>query len=137
MPNDESRGYGLVELLLVCGLLATLSGMAIPELRTALDDYQTAGAARYLSARLQQTRMEAVKRSTDVAMRFVQTAEGFTYAVMWTATGMAFERRTSIAGSIGSSVRPNGCRISSPVSMSVCWRTSRGSTGDHHPEPIR
>jgi hypothetical protein len=81
MRHGVSCGYVFVELLLVCGLLATLAGMAIPELRTAMDDYQTAGAARYLSARLQRTRMEAVKRSSDVALRFVQVNGGWSYAV--------------------------------------------------------
>jgi hypothetical protein len=79
--RTASRGYAFVELLFMCALLATLGGMAIPELRTAVDDYRTAGAARYLSARLQRMRMEAVKQSADVAMRFMPTAEGFNYGV--------------------------------------------------------
>jgi len=81
MFYNSSHGYSLAELVFVCGLVATLSGIAIPELLTAMDDYRTAGAARYLSTRLHQARMEAVKRSADVALRFVASSEGFTCTV--------------------------------------------------------
>lgn len=79
--TGRSGGYSLVELVFVCALVATLSGLAIPGTLTALDDYRTAAATRYLVLRMQQARKEAVRRSADVALRFVQTADGFTYAL--------------------------------------------------------
>lgn len=77
----EASGYSLVELLFVSGLLVTLSGMAVPELLNGLDDYRAAGAARYVSTRMQRVRMEAITRGLEVAMQFTQVGAGYTYAV--------------------------------------------------------
>lgn len=75
------NGYSLVELSFVIALVATLTGVAVPQVLTALDDYRTAGAARYVATRVQRMRMEAVMRSTTVAMQFVETDGGVTFAV--------------------------------------------------------
>ena len=80
MVTYAVSGYSLVELVFTIGLMTTLSGMAVPQIMTAMDDYRTAGAARYISTRMHQTRMEAVKRSADVALQFAQTAQGIGYA---------------------------------------------------------
>lgn len=80
MFTYAANGYSLVELVFVIGLMTTVSGMAVPPIMTAMDDYRTSGAARYISTRMYQTRMEAVKRSADVALQFTQTARGIGYA---------------------------------------------------------
>ena len=72
-------GYSLIELLFVMSAAATVSGMAIPQLLAALDDYRTAGAVRYISTRIQRIRMEAVSRSTNMAIEFVQAGTGYSY----------------------------------------------------------
>jgi type II secretory pathway pseudopilin PulG len=74
-------GYTLLELVFASALVATVSGIAAPQLGAALDDYRTTGAARYLASRLQQTRMEAVVRSAEVAVQFLDTADGVRYTV--------------------------------------------------------
>jgi type II secretory pathway pseudopilin PulG len=79
--HRSSRGYSLIELTFVSGLIVTLSGMAVPQVLTAIDEYRTAAAVRYLTTRLARARMEAVVRSTDVAVRFIQAGEGDSYAV--------------------------------------------------------
>ena len=81
MCGEEASGYSLVELLFVSGLIVTLSGMAFPELLNGLDDYRAAGAARYLSTRMQRVRMEAITRGIEVAIQFTQVGAGYTYAV--------------------------------------------------------
>ena len=73
-------GSTLVEVLFVSTLVVTLTGIAVPQALVALDDVRAAGAARYVSARLQRARMEAVMRSADVAIRFTSTAAGYSYA---------------------------------------------------------
>jgi len=70
-----------VELVFVAGLVVTVSGMAVPQVLSGLDEYRTAGAARYVSARMQRARMDAVMRSTEVAIEFTQVGGGYTYAV--------------------------------------------------------
>ena len=73
-------GYSLLELVFVMGLVVTVSGMAAPQLLSGLDDHRTAGAARYISARMQRARMDAVMRSIEVAIQFTPTGSGYTYA---------------------------------------------------------
>ena len=91
--TDASRGYSLIELTFAVGLVVTLSATAVPPLLTNLDDVRTAGAVRYMSARLQATRMEAVQRSADVALRFTQTAGGYAYAVYLDGNGNGVRTR--------------------------------------------
>jgi hypothetical protein len=74
-------GYSLVELVFVAGLVITASGIAVPQFLSGLDEYRTAGAARYVSARMHRARMDAVMRSSEVAIQFTQTGGGYTYAV--------------------------------------------------------
>ena len=74
-------GYSVVELVVVACAMATIGSMAIPQVRASLDDFRTAGAARYISARLQRARMEAVTRSADVALKVTETSSGYSYAV--------------------------------------------------------
>lgn len=80
--REASRaGYSLLELMFALGLSATISAAAAPQLLSSVDDVRAAGAVRFLSARLQQVRMEAIARSADVALQFSQAAGGYTYAV--------------------------------------------------------
>lgn len=76
-----SGGYSIVELVFVAGTIATVGSMAVPQVRASLDDFRTAGAARYISARLQRARMDAVIRSADVGLQVTQTTSGYSYAV--------------------------------------------------------
>jgi type II secretory pathway pseudopilin PulG len=77
----SERGYTFLELLFVLSAFATLSGIAVPQLLSGLDAYRTSGAARYLAARIQRARIEAIARSTNVAMQFVQSGSGYSFAV--------------------------------------------------------
>jgi len=79
--SSTGRGYSLLEVLFVLGMIVTLSAVAVPQSLTGLDDFRTIGATRYISARLQRARMEAVMRSAEVAMQFVATPQGYSYAV--------------------------------------------------------
>jgi type II secretory pathway pseudopilin PulG len=71
----------VLELLFVLGLAATLSAMAIPTIGTSLDEMRTVAAARYLAARLQQARMEAVRRTRSTAVRFTGEGPSSAYVV--------------------------------------------------------
>jgi type II secretory pathway pseudopilin PulG len=80
-PMLSGAGYSLLELMFALSLILTLSGMAIPPILMALDDFRAYGAARYVSSRLQQTRMEAVFRTSNAAMRFSRIDGSYAYAV--------------------------------------------------------
>jgi len=77
----SASGSTLLEVLFACGIIVTATGIAVPQALVSLDDFRAAGAARYMSARLQRARMDAVMRSADVAIKFTQTAAGYSYAV--------------------------------------------------------
>jgi len=77
----RSRGYSLLEVMMVMALSVTLSAAAVPEYLAAVDEVRASGAVRYVSARLQRARMEAVMRSAMVGMQFTQTSGGYSYAV--------------------------------------------------------
>jgi type II secretory pathway pseudopilin PulG len=73
--------FSLIELLFALGLAATLTGVAVPVVTRSLDDMRTAGAARYVAARLQQARIDAVSRTRDTAMQFTSTGSTYAFAV--------------------------------------------------------
>jgi type II secretory pathway pseudopilin PulG len=74
-------GFTLLELAFALGVVAIVTGVAVPLLTASIDDDRTAGAVRYLATRLQQVRMESVTRGTNVAMRFVADGGSYLYAV--------------------------------------------------------
>jgi hypothetical protein len=77
----RAAGYSLIELMFALGVMVTLAGMAMPQILAGLDDYQTYGAVRYMSGRLHETRMMAVTRSVNTAMRFSSTGRSYSYAI--------------------------------------------------------
>lgn len=78
---STAKGFSFVELLFVTALFATLTAIAVPQMLAGLDEWRTAGAARYLSSRLYQARMEAAVRTTNTAIRFVSVGSSYEYAV--------------------------------------------------------
>jgi type II secretion system GspH-like protein len=70
----RTAGVTLVELLFTLTLLAIAIGMAVPVTTVVFDQIRTAGAARYLAGRILSARMEAIKRSTPVGLRFQPSA---------------------------------------------------------------
>ena len=84
---ETDRGYSLLELLFVIALGITMGAAAIPQYLAALDDFRTSGATHYVSTRFQRARMEAVMRSTSVAIHFSQISGGYSYAVYLDGNG--------------------------------------------------
>jgi type II secretory pathway pseudopilin PulG len=69
--------FSLIELLFVLGVAATLTAGAAPALSAGLHEMRAAGAARYVSARLQQARLRAITRSRDVALEVRHDSTGY------------------------------------------------------------
>jgi prepilin-type N-terminal cleavage/methylation domain-containing protein len=80
MRASPPRGYSLIEVIFVLAIVSTLIGATMMQLHASVDDYRAAGAARFLATRVQQTRMEAIARSTNVALQITLTTVGFSYA---------------------------------------------------------
>jgi type II secretory pathway pseudopilin PulG len=81
MSARGALGYSIIELAVAVGLIVTATATALPRMLAGFDEARVAGAARYLSARFYDTRIEAVTRSAEVALRFTATNAGFVYAV--------------------------------------------------------
>ena len=70
MGAPHERGAALIDVVFSAGLIAVLSSIAIPLLHASRQHDAARSAARYLAARLQQTRVEALRRNVAVALRF-------------------------------------------------------------------
>ena len=70
----------LGELAVVLAITGTVSAVALP-LMTNLDDARVAGAARYMSSRLAEARMDAVLRTREVAVRFTPADGTYSFTV--------------------------------------------------------
>jgi type II secretory pathway pseudopilin PulG len=83
----STYGYSLIELLFALGLIVTLGAIAVPQLLMSVDDVRAAGAVRYMATKLHQVRMEAVVRSSDVALYVVQASGGYRFATYLDGNG--------------------------------------------------
>jgi len=70
----------IAELAVVCGVIGTVTATTLP-LVAGLDDARVAAAARYMSSRLAESRMEAIARGRDVAIRFVPAGASYSFTV--------------------------------------------------------
>jgi hypothetical protein len=61
-------------------LLATVVSIALPAFSDAVDAYRTASAARYVAGRVNLARMDAVKRNTNVGLKFEEAGSDYTFA---------------------------------------------------------
>jgi len=82
-----SRGYSLLELLMAITILVIVSAMAVPILWSSVEYSRTAAAARYLASRLAMSRMEAVKRSSYVALRFERQSSSYRFSTYLDGNG--------------------------------------------------
>jgi len=71
--------FSLLDMMFGLALSATLAGMSVAHTLGALDDMRAVAAARYVSSRLQQTRVEAIQRGHRAALRIDQVANGYAF----------------------------------------------------------
>jgi type II secretory pathway pseudopilin PulG len=76
----SERGLTVLELLFVIAIGVTLTAIAVPLLGSSLDAIKTTSAARYLEGRIMLARMEAIKRSRAVGLRFQPSEGDYLYA---------------------------------------------------------
>ena len=70
----------LGELAVACGIIGTVTATAVP-LVGRLDDTRVEAAARYMSSRLSESRMEAIARGREVAIRFTSVGSSYNFTV--------------------------------------------------------
>ena len=101
LVQGGTAGYSFLELIFALGLIVTVVATATPQLMLTVDDARAAGAARFVAAKLRETRMNAIARSTDVGLEFVSTPSGYTYAAYIDGNGNGIrtaEIRTGVDG---------------------------------------
>jgi prepilin-type N-terminal cleavage/methylation domain-containing protein len=83
----NSRGFTLLEVLLVATVAAVLAAVSMPMALTALRAYRLNGAARELSNEISAMRLQAVTKNREMRMRLNCPDAGMYRAVEWTGTG--------------------------------------------------
>jgi len=74
---SKSRGFSLIELLIVVGIILVLSGIAMPNLFRAIRSYQLESAGRQVGNMILRARYEAMQRNRRVCTVFQRVgAEG-------------------------------------------------------------
>ncbi len=104
-PPGPASGFTLIEILLAAALLVTLTAIALPFFGRAIEAHRAHAAARYLAGRFALARLEAVKRSRRVGLRFDGDAPetAWTTYVDGNANGI---RSRDIAAGIDTMLRP-------------------------------
>ncbi len=96
--THNERGLTLLELLFAIAIGVTLAGISIPIATASLDYIRAASAARYMAGRLMSLRMEAIRRSTAVALRFEPSGDDYAYAVFEDRNGNGVRTADILAG---------------------------------------
>ena len=81
---STNKGFTLIELMIVVGVLAVIMSLAFPSYRNLIEKRQVTGTAEQLAAFLSSAKMEAVKRNKNVLLQKAndQSCMGFvTYAI--------------------------------------------------------
>jgi hypothetical protein len=77
----SAAGVSVLEIVFALSASATATAIAIPVVDAAMDEMRTAMAARYVEGRIQSARMDAVRRSRAVGLRFEAPEPGdYAYA---------------------------------------------------------
>lgn len=72
--NGREKGFSLLELLIVVGMVAILAAVAVPSILKSIPRYKLKGAARTLVNDFQKAKVEAVKRNCTVQIQLTPAA---------------------------------------------------------------
>lgn len=72
---NDRRGFSLVETLIVCSLIAIISGASITMLTSFLPRFRLSGAAREVMTDLMQARMQAVSKKHKMLIEFPSSSQ--------------------------------------------------------------
>ena len=94
----QVRGLTLLELLFAMALGITLVAIAVPMTAAALEGLRAAGAARYVAGRIMRIRMDAVRASTAIALRFQPVGADYAFAPFADGNGNGVRTADILAG---------------------------------------
>jgi type II secretory pathway pseudopilin PulG len=100
-----SSGFTLIELLFTTAIVISLMTMAVPSGLRVLDDYRAGNAARFLAHRLGYARLDAIKRSTCVGLKFDPVPDDYTFTAVADGNGNGL-RTADIQGGLDPVLSP-------------------------------
>lgn len=100
----RQTGYTVLEMLFAVTVTATLAGIAVPAASSTIDQLRATGAARYVAGRVATTRLDAIRRSTTVGLRFDLAGADYTMSTFVDGNGNGL-RATDILRGVD---RPSG-----------------------------
>ena len=109
--TDNTRsngGFTLIELLLTMAVAATLTGIAIPLVGSTVEEIRLAGAARHIATRIAAARIDAVRRSTAVGLRFSASGSDYSFITYMDTNGNGL-RTADITSGIDVALTPREC----------------------------
>lgn len=133
----------MLELLVVVGILMTVSAIAIPSMRKTLQNYRVLGDARGIAAQLALARMRAASDFTTARLNFNLTANTYQLEV-WSKTAGAYQAESGakslsqgITFGFGSLTTPAGSQstIAQPSPSQITFN-SRGFSLNSGGTPI-
>jgi type IV fimbrial biogenesis protein FimT len=77
----HSRGFTVIELMIVVAIAAILASLAAPSFRSLLDRQRVRSAAANLSADIQYARSEAVRKNAPVTVSFSADSSPWCYGI--------------------------------------------------------
>jgi type II secretory pathway pseudopilin PulG len=75
----SAAGTSLLEVLLMVSLVGILAGVAVPVTTGTIDELRASGAARHLAARIAAVRVDAIRRSSTVGLRFERAGADYAF----------------------------------------------------------
>jgi hypothetical protein len=97
-----AKGASVLEILFTLSVGVTMTAIAVPVVGGAIEEMRIAMAARYVAGRVRAVRMDAVRRSRAVGLRFEprgDSDDGYTFAAFGDGNGNGV-RTTDIRGGI-------------------------------------
>jgi type II secretory pathway pseudopilin PulG len=124
VASSNTRGYGLVDVLAATALLGIVSATAIPVVAGRLHYERAVTGAQYLGSAIRHARMEALRRNTNVALRFATDAHDTSWQLFVDGDGDGVATRDIEDGidpplgpvvRLGDQVREVGLRLNQSV----------------------
>jgi len=70
-PERPDRGFSLIEMLIVVGIIAVIAAVALPNIGQYIRNYKIKGAAQMVAGELQSARSRAIMSNTNLGVSFV------------------------------------------------------------------
>lgn len=120
------QGFSLLEALVVVGVMAVLTGIALMNTTYTLKDYRASSAADTVVSELRQARQTAISQRRYVQMTFDQSLKGtdkaqhVNFQVLATTNGGTAPAANSMQMPRGTQIMAPGTRPDTPMSFGVC-----------------